>query len=997
MPICREKKLPEKDKNIIINANVTHLKFRNMICTIVVCMSSMEGRLMMIVQHNMVAMFAQNNLKITNSKQAKNMEKLSSGYRINRSADDAAGLKISEKMRSQIRGLDRAGENIEDGISFIQTGEGALGEVHSMLHRIRVLAVQASNDTNNIEDREAIDQEVQQIKREMNRVYRTTEFNKMNIFKAPDSIEPEIDGEPNDVEFFNAADGVKTAGVIVNGKRYTYGEIGVSYELLPEEDFYRTITDPDNPDELIRFHLKAGETPDKLRRIYEIKIDEEGVLINDLYAGKWNNGSIQKSGDYYTVNFHGMDLSFEADDEVLEAFKKNDEVLCTFESFLSGGVRNNSAVSSTRDTMTLNVTNSNKDTIENFAYQIKADNTGVALVQTTGNDGITHSKTNWGDFTNTDSGEESYPISDWGVTFEGNNPVTLNSEATYKYTDSGTAGYYTNNMSFKFNFNENEVSRDQAISALTQNLSGSSVSSPIASVTVNDGVTLTSYSTSALSNFHFQRDKLLRDFGSSGSSAVMNVTVERTLVNNGAVTDHELRKELTQAYVKRTDTYREKTTEVAGAITGKVFYINGIEYNEADIPANYRVGDLEEYHTETWGATTDKTTYHLDNGTYGVGDASIAKSTTTGSIISDVNIYDENDNVVGRAYISRSTTKTVTDERIASNYDTDAYGKKKAYVQNGGSYTYVSDPSRYIMSSGDGLPLDTSGNKYSELTDLSALAGTQRYVETGAAWIATDTYDLDYYTYSGKNSAGTEILSKSTGTPQFLNVGTSGVTSIGIHDENGVLHTYKTENHSDVLNTTISSNDSYGINFGLNYTTGIGNRSNTIIVTPSTVATRTFTKAAKSAGTASDTKLNTEIIKPVYPDKLIHIQAGANVYQSIDITYPVLSNSIVGISGAKTTTYDTSQATIAMADTAINFISEVRSKLGAYQNRLEHAYNIAKNVEENTQAAESIIRDTDMAKEMMDFAKNNILEQAGTAMVANANQQTQGVLNLLRG
>ena len=155
---------------------------------------------MQVIRHNQAAMFALEQLKITTNNKNKNMEKLSSGYRINRAADDAAGLKISEKMRSQISGLNRAAQNIEEGICFIQTGDGALNEVHAMLQRIRQLAVQASNDTNMPEDREAINEEVQQIKREMNRVYRTTEFNKNNIFKAPDHIELEIDGEPNDLD-----------------------------------------------------------------------------------------------------------------------------------------------------------------------------------------------------------------------------------------------------------------------------------------------------------------------------------------------------------------------------------------------------------------------------------------------------------------------------------------------------------------------------------------------------------------------------------------------------------------------------------------------------------------------------------------------------------------------------------------------------------------------------------------------------------------------------
>ena len=114
----------------------------------------------MVVQHNMQAMNANRMLNITTSSQAKATEKLSSGYKINRAADDAAGLSISEKMRKQIKGLDQASTNAQDGISAVQTAEGALTEVHSMLQRMNELTVQASNGTNSESDREAIQNEV---------------------------------------------------------------------------------------------------------------------------------------------------------------------------------------------------------------------------------------------------------------------------------------------------------------------------------------------------------------------------------------------------------------------------------------------------------------------------------------------------------------------------------------------------------------------------------------------------------------------------------------------------------------------------------------------------------------------------------------------------------------------------------------------------------------------------------------------------------------------
>ena len=138
----------------------------------------------MVVQHNMQAANASRMLNITAGQQAKSTEKLSSGYRINRAADDAAGLSISEKMRKQIRVLDQASTNAQDGVSAVQTAEGALTEVHSMLQRMNELSVQASNGTNSKTDRDAIQSEIEQLTTEIDRVAETTKFNETYLLKG---------------------------------------------------------------------------------------------------------------------------------------------------------------------------------------------------------------------------------------------------------------------------------------------------------------------------------------------------------------------------------------------------------------------------------------------------------------------------------------------------------------------------------------------------------------------------------------------------------------------------------------------------------------------------------------------------------------------------------------------------------------------------------------------------------------------------------------------
>ena len=190
----------------------------------------------MVVQHNMQAANANRMLNVTTSAQSKSTEKLSSGYRINRAADDAAGLTISEKMRKQIRGLDQASTNAQDGVSSVQTAEGALTEVHSMLQRMNELATQAANGTNSKDsDRQAIQDEIDQLTTEIDRVSETTKFNETYLLKGEDGTKT-INMKAHDAglkgKLTDNGDGTATfvmdtlnAGdkVSIGGKSYTIG------------------------------------------------------------------------------------------------------------------------------------------------------------------------------------------------------------------------------------------------------------------------------------------------------------------------------------------------------------------------------------------------------------------------------------------------------------------------------------------------------------------------------------------------------------------------------------------------------------------------------------------------------------------------------------------------------------------------------------------------------------------------------------------------------
>ena len=175
----------------------------------------------MVVQHNLSAMNTNRQMGVVTSALQKSTEKLSSGYKINRAGDDAAGLSISEKMRSQIRGLNKASDNAQDGISLIQVAEGALNETHSILQRMNELATQAANDTNTSVDRQSIKDEIEQLNEELDRISTTTQFNKQDLLTGGFSGKLQVgalEGQTMDVKISLAvsAKGLKVSAVEVS-------------------------------------------------------------------------------------------------------------------------------------------------------------------------------------------------------------------------------------------------------------------------------------------------------------------------------------------------------------------------------------------------------------------------------------------------------------------------------------------------------------------------------------------------------------------------------------------------------------------------------------------------------------------------------------------------------------------------------------------------------------------------------------------------------------
>ena len=266
----------------------------------------------MVVQHNLTAMNANRQLGITTGAQAKSSEKLSSGYRINRAGDDAAGLKISEKMRSQIRGLDKASDNAQDGISLIQTAEGALNEAHSILQRMNELAVQGANDTNQSIDRDAINQELEALTDELDRISQTTQFNKQNL----------LDGNFKDKKLQVGANSNQNIEISIDSMNAD--ALGLGKEQVKQGGTTPTAVKYQGMS--YKYNTKSAASKNKALAISQFKKSISEKVKCTAFIAQYDNttGSI-----YYKATVDGKELKFKSAEKARSAYVSNQKALAS--------------------------------------------------------------------------------------------------------------------------------------------------------------------------------------------------------------------------------------------------------------------------------------------------------------------------------------------------------------------------------------------------------------------------------------------------------------------------------------------------------------------------------------------------------------------------------------------------------------------------------------------------------------------------------------------
>ena len=327
----------------------------------------------MVVQHNLQAMNANRMLNVTTGQQAKSTEKLSSGYRINRAADDAAGLTISEKMRKQIKGLDQASTNAQDGVSSVQTAEGALTEVHSMLQRMNELAVQSANGTNAQSDRDAIQAEITQLTTEIDRVSETTKFNEIYLLKGDskttkdvtfyksgyvtnDDMDLFLEGSTTAIDKKDIADAVASGKKLYTEAAKAAGQKQAGDKLAKKGTDYAYLT---------KIYDNTGK---------ELSAEEAKKATGDLFANKEHTVKVKTKTDYLTTNTVNGELSFNlhvgADSEA------DNKIGVSIETMSSLGIGVKDLKVSTEDDATVAI-----DTIAAAIQKVSSQRSALGAVQ----------------------------------------------------------------------------------------------------------------------------------------------------------------------------------------------------------------------------------------------------------------------------------------------------------------------------------------------------------------------------------------------------------------------------------------------------------------------------------------------------------------------------------------------------------------------------------------------------------------------------------------
>lgn len=776
------------------------------------------------IYHNIPALFAYNSVSATNAALQKSIEKLSTGLRINSAADDAAGLAISEKMRAQVRGLDQAVRNSQDGISMIQTAEGALNETHSILQRMRELAVQAANDTLTSQDRGYIQLEIDQLKEEVSRISTTTQFNKKKLLDGSAAV-------------LWSSDKLETKAFIRGALRQIdqFGQ-----KSAAEGNFKISIIADPGQAEVKKTDIFKIKHPNVIMNVSKnVERGVQNIRVDNLPAGTYN---ITETGE-----------------PLGSAWAVHQQFGTT------------------------------------AALVISAGSTGTYI------------------------GGASVLLEVFEVNTS-TNVVTFRATSNVLNTN-GTVATFVND-----------------------NLMIGSAGVSLSSLGVGTGALAIAQAGGGNAADAFKKgDKLVLGIVASGGGTGSDIGV---IISGGTNPEwHGHWGTTNTALDLKTRGFSLQTTAVQGNdVHFRNFYLN----------------------------TANGTLYE-----------------------SDIVIQFNNNLIVTSTFLAGFEAAYIG--QVAKG-DVQLRDLDKFWDANG--RFMIEDPQNIVITQGDGKQTTITLNSTDTLRDVEfklndAIAfglGQARYLDSHTDRFVDFVEDGEFNTPEAAN--GTFVIRSVIG-------GRDGVLNFaGDEDIIKALSLNVIQNHSEgqfrvsindahtganvASNVKVTGNMLYGV-VHKNVDVGFDAMANTKVE---------WSESARGFRLVRDAGIYETILH--LADNTTVFQIGANEKEDMGVDIGDMGARALGISNVIVTDRVSAGRAITVIDSAIDRVSGQRAKLGAYQNRLEHTINNLTVAGTNLQAAESRIRDLDMAKEMMNFTKLNILMQAGNSMLAQANQLPQAVLQLLR-
>ena len=919
------------------------------------------------VYHNIPALQAYNAVNSTTNALQKSIAKLSSGLRINSAADDAAGLAISEKMRAQVRGLDQAVGNSQDGINMIQTAEGALSETHSILQRMRELSVQAANDTLTANDRSYIQLEIDQLTEEIDRIANTTQFNKKKLLNG-------------DAAVLWSTDELKTE-VSVRGGLRTIDQFG--QKSAAEGNFKITID------------AVAGKGQIQKTDIFKVKHAVQESLKESTvgfanFEGTFGFGTGADESSSVTIQIDGTSytLKFTAD------YGDASAAAVALQTLI-----NNQAGLSDRVEVTLDdAANENFVIVAKEAgksFEIGWNLTGgtiagVGITSAVASLGMTAVKAEDDNVRSISMNAANLMVGDYKVeTREDHTAVRVASAAAMTFEQNtfglsgafGTAGItVTADADFNMSIVFEVYSKDDDTKTVTFSYKYVQMSKDGVTEVGNGTVTkaMTGAGTATLTGTY--GGVVFNGFDIGSAMSVFTVG-DKVVVNvNAQVSADDA--SLDGVWINRTNASASATpmayTFGDGALDNKTTSFSFFQLNTLSTSSDF--GEIKSSTiTLEFGLLENANSL---GGTYG--DDAYASPT-------------------GRTYAASFTIEKAGIGEIAAG-DTRIYDIDKFWDSNGNFM--VEDPQTITIVQGDGKKTAITLYKDDTMDSIAAkinnairdglgqgtLDGLAR-AETFANYITQDEADANEDTpwavpgtmvissaINGKDGELTFIGDEELINALSLNVIQKSqenkftVTVTDAHDPTKIV----------AQNVQITGNNLVGV---------VHENIDVKFDTMADVVTTWNKETAQWDWKGADGSYQTIVH---LADNTTVFQIGANEKEDMGINIGDMGSKALGVSNILVTDRENAARSITVIDSAIDRVSKQRANLGAYQNRLEHTINNLTTASTNLTAAESRIRDVDMAKEMMNFTRLNLLMQAGNSMLAQANQLPQNVLQLLR-